>query len=119
MASAGTITRGDNESLTGTVLQSPGGSAKDITNALIVLKFTAKTSETSETILVQKTTTGGGIVKTVPASGQYRIDLLPADFITLNRAQSLQCDVEMTDTDGKIYTLVKFTLDLQLDITTS
>ncbi len=111
---SGTITRGDTEVLQ-IYITNPNNSVRNITTD--TLKCTIKISPYSSTYVVQKLSTGGspGIVKVTPASGYCEVTLLPTDLLALSREGILYCDMEVTDSTGKVATEL-FNLNFVLDI---
>ena len=83
-------------------------------------RFGAKKKLQETTPLFTKTSaTGGGITKTVPASGKGEIEIFASDTATIamSRDFSLECDLEGTPSGSppKPYT-TRFRLPLRLDV---
>lgn len=124
MANLGTVTRGDTEVINLTI-KNANNTARDITTDS--LKFTIKKSTYDATYILQKTVgTGvpgtavpaGSVVKQTQSGGTLGladVTISPADLTTLGRDMTLFCDVEVTDSTGRVATTLH-TLNFVLDI---
>jgi hypothetical protein len=86
--------------------------AVDITGA--TFKLSAKRWLTDTVPLFQKS--GGAVSVPTPSNGIAIITIAPADTSSFTDDTILHCDIEMTETNGKITTVAKGVLHVLLDV---
>ena len=107
--------RGDDAMLPVVVTRPAGGAVVDLTGA--ALRFTAKRKRKAldvDAIIVK--TLGDGIVVTDAANGEAVIVIEPEDTDDFTRQLTLQCDLQMVESDGTITTVADGTLTVTLDV---
>jgi len=112
-----TIKRGDTVQFSGTITQ--GGTALDITGAS--LWFTAKNQYVDDDVsaIFQKTI-GDGITVVNAAQGLITILLSPSDTTGLSKVKTiLVYDLQLKDTNSKIYSIASGNLVVEPDVTNS
>lgn len=109
--------RGDTEKYDLTVADSVG-TRVDLTGAELV--FTVKVDKSDRSILLQKDTTSGIVIldqNSQATRGMARITLDPADTAKLLAPKTLYYDVQMTDDQQVVTTVISGDLSLVTDVT--
>jgi hypothetical protein len=110
-----TAVRGDTIDLEVTATRN--STALDLTGADI--RFTAKNSlrDADDDAVIAKTLADGVAVVGDPEDGIALVTIDPADTSTLSRRTVLQCDVQVVEISGRVTTVAKGTLTIELDAT--
>lgn len=111
-----TMPRGDDRTIEVTVTDSAGSS---VNLAGASIKFTVKKKATDSVNKFQLTS--GDIAEielTNPANGIFQVKLVPANTSGLDPGE-YQFDIEVTTSEGKVFTVIIAKLIIQADITTS
>jgi hypothetical protein len=112
-----TMFRGDTKIIECTLFDS---NANPYNLASCELWFTAKRSITEAdgaAVMSLGTTPLTGITITNPANGQFVIEITPANTYSMNSGATLLCDIQLKDTNNRVYTVARGTITVVEDVT--
>ena len=93
------------------------GAAVNLTGSTV--KFTAKNRVgDAQGVAVIALTTGDGVELTDAANGVARVTIAPDDTSGFTSKKTLEYDVQVAETGGRVSTPVRGTLTVEMDVTT-